>query len=482
MTKRKLPPIAVLGFLLPNLVGFLAFTLFPVLFSLWMAFTNWSLKPAVTLEYVGFRNFTDLLGVRPLQDADLSLSALYLGAVAAVVAGGVLFVWAAMTGWRGTRIGAALLGLLGLVAMYGAFATSGAGGEGGEAHFPQGLFLCGLVAGACGLALMFREELDWRLGPGALPPVLMAVGAALLWSLGSSMWTVYEPKDARFWQYFGNTVYLMLGIPFSIAGSLALALAVNNDLPLGNLRRRMVGAALCLACGMVTFGIVWSLGRRDLALLGGVFWLLAALGVAFNVVAYRTIYYLPTFTAGVALMILWKALYNTQTGPINTVLRSLFDSLHWQVEPPQWLASVAWAKPALMLMGIWTGIGGTTMLLYLAGLSNVPPELIDAAEVDGASAWGKFRHVTWPQLAPTTFFISIMAVIGGLQGGFDQARVMTSGGPAGSTTTLSYYVYNKAFQDLDLGYAAAISWVLFAVIFIATAINWRFGRELEVGP
>jgi len=102
--------------------------------------------------------------------------------------------------------------------------------------------------------------------------------------------------------------------------------------------------------------------------------------------------------------------------------------------------------------------------------------------VDGAGAWARFSHVTWPQLAPTTFFISIMSIIGGLQGGFDQARVMTGGGPAGSTTTLSYYVYNKAFQDLDLGYAAAISWVLFAVIFVATAINWRFGRELEVGP
>jgi len=107
---------------------------------------------------------------------------------------------------------------------------------------------------------------------------------------------------------------------------------------------------------------------------------------------------------------------------------------------------------------------------------------MDAADVDGASAWGKFRHVTWPQLGPTTFFITIMSIIGGLQGGFEQARVMTGGGPAGSTTTLSYYIYNKAFQDLDLGYAAAISWVLFAIIFVATALNWKFGRELEVSP
>jgi multiple sugar transport system permease protein len=209
-------------------------------------------------------------------------------------------------------------------------------------------------------------------------------------------------------------------------------------------------------------------------------WAIAALGIGFNVVAFRTLFYLPTFTAGVALMILWKALYNPQTGPINVGLNALFHTLGWQIEAPRWLGSIEWAKPALILMGVWTSIGGTNMLLYLAGLSNVPKELLDAAEVDGAGAWNRFRHVTWPQLAPTTFFISIMAIIGGLQGGFEQARVMTGGGPAGSTTTLSYYIYNKAFQDLDMGYAAAISWVLFAIVFVATALNWKFGRGLEV--
>ena len=110
----------------------------------------------------------------------------------------------------------------------------------------------------------------------------------------------------------------------------------------------------------------------------------------------------------------------------------------------------------------------------------MPQELLDASEVDGASRWQRFRHVTWPQLAPTTFFITVVSIIGGLQGGFEQARVMTQGGPAGSTTTLSYYIYNKMFQDLDMGYAAAISWVLFAFIFVATALNWRFGRDQEV--
>ena len=165
---------------------------------------------------------------------------------------------------------------------------------------------------------------------------------------------------------------------------------------------------------------------------------------------------------------------------MNQGLEAIFDSLGVALLPPSWLAEILWAKPAIMAMGIWIFIGGQNMLLYLAALSNVPQELLEASEVDGASRWQRFRHVTWPMLAPTTFFISIVSVIGGLQGGFEQARVMTNGGPAGSTTTLSFYIYNKMFNDLDMAYAAAISWVLFAVIFVATAFNWRYGRSQEV--
>ncbi|MGB2824668.1 MAG: sugar ABC transporter permease, partial [Phycisphaerae bacterium] len=318
-----------------------------------------------------------------------------------------------------------------------------------------------------------------------LPAVVLTVAAAALWALDGPVWKAHEPRDARFWQYLYNTLYLMMGIPFSIAGSLMLATLLNNRLPLGPWRKRLVHTALCLACGAVTMGLVWSLGYPNLGLLGGVFWLMAATGVAFNIVSFRTLFYLPTFTSGVALMVLWKAMYNPQTGPINAGLAAVLQSAGVGAEAasemlPQWLASVTWAKPALIFMGVWTGIGGTNMLLYLAGLSNIPLELLDAAHVDGAGWWARFRHVIWPQLAPTTFFISIMSIIGGLQGGFEQARVMTLGGPAGSTTTLTYYIYNKFFENLDLGYAAAVSWVLFALIFITTAINWRFGRELEV--
>jgi multiple sugar transport system permease protein len=470
MAKRTWPPPAVFGFLLPNFLGFIAFTLLPIVLSLWMAFTNWSLKPAVSYEVLGLRNFQDLVGVRALGDESAAVWVAYFAAAAALVAGLVGVLWANVSGWRGAKVGGAMLAAAGLAA---AALAVGAGAD-------HGIILAGGVAAACGTAAMLREEGRWRPGLGTLGGLLVLAGAVGLWLLHGRMWDAYEPRDARFWRFFYNTAYLMLSIPFSIGGSLALALLVNADLPLGRARSRAVAAGVCLVCGAVTLVTIWGLGHRDAALLAGVFWVMAAAGLAFNMVAFRTLFYLPTFCAGVALYVLWKALYNPQTGPINASLESLFAAVGLAAEAPEWLGSVTWAKPAIMIMGVWTAIGGTNMLLYLAGLSNISQDLIDAAEVDGAGFWGKFRHVTWPQLAPTTFFISIMAVIGGLQGGFEEARVMTNGGPAGATTTLSFYIYNIAFQDLDLGYAAAISWVLFAMIFAATLLNWRFGKSLEV--
>lgn len=471
MSKGKPRERAHLLFLLPNMLGFLVFTLFPVLLSFWMLFFNWSLKPAVELEFVGLRNLRDLLGVRALTAGSPVVLVGYLIAVVAMVAGLIGTLWANVAQWRGAKLAGVLLVLLGAGTLV-VGATSGSG---------QGLYLAGGVAVVCGLAVMSREDADWRFGRGTVPALVLVLAAVTLWQLSGAMWQNYEPRDARFWQYFYNTAFLMMGIPFVIAGSLCLALLLNEELPVGTWRVRTIGSLMCLFCGVLTLVLVWGLGSPNAALLGGVLWLMAALGVAFNVVSFRTIFYLPTFTSGVAVMILWKALYNPETGPINTGLEAIFGMLHLAIEPPLWLSSVAWAKPALIIMGVWIGIGGMNMLLYLAGLTNVPKELLDAAEVDGAGAWTRFRHVTWPQLAPTTFFISVMSIIGGFQGGFEQARVMTGGGPAGSTTTMSYYIYNKAFEDLELGYAAAVSWVLFGIIFIATAINWKFGKSVEVG-
>ncbi len=271
-----------------------------------------------------------------------------------------------------------------------------------------------------------------------LGPVLFSLGAAFTdWDLTRHndlshqpvMWIgldnfrelLWGEESEKFWRCFYNTAYLMLGIPVSIAGSVALALCLHEKV-----RFR-------------TF--------------------------------FRTVYYLPTITSGVALLLLWKALLRPEGGLINEILGFL------GLGQPDWLSSVAWAKPALMLIGLWTGIGGSNMILYLAGLSNIPGELYEAAHIDGASAWQRFRHIVWPQLAPTTFFITIMSVIGGLQGGFEQARVLTMGGPAGSTTTLSYYIYQKGFEEFQLGFASAVSWILFLIVMAFTALNWKYGNR-----
>jgi len=471
-----------LRFLLPNLGGFLIFTFFPVLFSLAMSFTNWSPKPAVQFQWVGLRNFIDLLGARPLGDGRPVLLVLYVICICLALGGMVGALWANMGAWRGTRAGGALLTVAGLGSLF--IATRGGG---------QGLGIVGLLIFACGLPVALKDE-TWTPGCGTLPAMFVTLGLGGFVFLQGPMSATYEPRDAYFWQYLYNTVYMMLAIPLSIGGSLAVAMLLNENLPTGSTRQKSLGAALCLAIGTAMAAyILWRgnaesvLGNAEtaqsytnIAMLCFLLWGVAALGFAFNVLAFRTLFYLPTFTAGVALMILWKALYNPETGPINMGLEGLFGALHLNIAPPLWLGDVAWSKPAIMAMGVWTGIGGTNMLLYLAGLSNMPKELLEAADIDGASRWHKFRHVIWPQLAPTTFFVSVMAIIGGLQGGFEQARVMTNGGPAGSTTTLSYYIYNKAFQDLDMGYASAISWVLFAIVFVATALNWKFGKGLEV--
>ena len=145
--------------------------------------------------------------------------------------------------------------------------------------------------------------------------------------------------------------------------------------------------------------------------------------------------------------------------------------------PPKWINDFHWAKPAIMIMGLWAAVGSNNMLLYIAGISNIPPALYEAAEVDGASGWQRFWNITWPQLAPTTFFIVIMAFIGGLQGGFEVARTMTGGGPFGATTTLTYYVYQEGFESLRFGYASAVAWVMFAMIFTLTIFNYKFGSR-----
>ncbi|MBN1555212.1 MAG: sugar ABC transporter permease [Phycisphaerae bacterium] len=428
-----------------------------------------------------------------------------------------------------------------------------------------------------------------------------------------------EPDFRRF---LGNTLFIMIGIPFGIAGSLLFALLLNKDLRGGGkvIRLRLLVGALVVFTAILLTAVGMGATAITLLLISLAGLMLIG-GVAGGSALYRTLFYLPNFTAGVAVYILWSKLYNPNTGPINSALKGPLQGLtvlvrntptflyvvlvwillavttwitvktllhfyrQWRdgelgtpslmvpvglvllplilgqfrladvggthgglapihlaglavalclvvlvargvkgrdfpcpggegfggaaiiamgvltlqfiliglsnvvyhlpaaaaedfgITPPQWLASIHWAKPAIMIMGFWAAIGSNNMLLYLAGLSNVPPELFEAADIDGANRRQRFWNVTWPQLAPTTFFIVVMSTIGGLQGGFEMARTMTRGGPAGATTTLSYFVFTEGFETGRLGFASATAWTLFLMIFILTIFNWKFGNR-----
>jgi len=131
--------------------------------------------------------------------------------------------------------------------------------------------------------------------------------------------------------------------------------------------------------------------------------------------------------------------------------------------------------PAVMILNLWKNVG-FTMVIYLAGLQAIPQELYEAAEVDGAGIWPKFRHITLPMVSPTTFFVMVMSFIWAFQV-FEEAYIMTKGGPAFATTTVVYYIYLNAFRWFRMGKAAAISWLLFAVIFVFTFLQVRYQRR-----
>ena len=233
-----------------------------------------------------------------------------------------------------------------------------------------------------------------------------------------------------------------------------------------------------------------------MALILGIVYIAGIGGVMWGSMTYRSMFYIPSFASGVATIILWTQIFNPYHGMANNIIQQIYNLFGAEGSLPMWLVSTKsllgflpfpehfssggfglGAREAIMIMGFWMGIGGNNMILYIAAISNIPSELYEAAEVDGAGSFGKFIHITWPQVAPTTFFIAIMATIGGLQGGFANARIMTGGGPAGTTTTLAYYIYTAGFGELRFGYASSIAWVMFAVIFSLTLVNWKYGNR-----
>jgi multiple sugar transport system permease protein len=230
-------------------------------------------------------------------------------------------------------------------------------------------------------------------------------------------------KDRLFWTSMLLTFrYAIIVVPLSLIGSLAAAMLLNQ------------------------------------ALKGTVF--------------FRTFFFLPHLTPIAASAVLWAWLFNPDVGPINYMIRT-----YLSVEnAPGWFRDPQWAMAGLIIMAMWGAIGGNTMLIFLAGLQGVPQELYEAASIDGASAWAKFRNVTVPLLTPTIFFNMVLGIIGALRV-FTAAFVATNGGPAYATWFYALHIFNHAFRYFDMGYASALAWIFFFVMFVFTFIQFRASRR-----
>lgn len=224
-------------------------------------------------------------------------------------------------------------------------------------------------------------------------------------------------QDERAYKSIYNTIFLMIGIPIGMFLSLFLAILMN---------RKLIGIS-----------------------------------------AMRTIYYLPVISPIIAVSLLWQWILNYDYGLINNFLWNVFG-----IQGPNWLGDPNWVKPSLVLIGLWSGIGGT-MVLYLAGLQSISSTYYEAAEIDGAGMWHKFLKITVPLLSPIHFYVIVMGVIGAFQS-FSQIYVLAvDGGPEYSGATIVYYIFQHAFKYFDMGYASSAAWVLGIIIFVVTLIQFK---------
>lgn len=225
--------------------------------------------------------------------------------------------------------------------------------------------------------------------------------------------------DPIFWQALINTFYSAIGIPIGLMISLFIAIGLTKDIK----------------------------------------------GINF----FRTAFFLPSVCSIVALTLMWKWIFNGDYGVLNNILG------FFGIQGPNWLSTKGWAMPALIIQGVWGGLGGT-MVLYIAAIKNVPKTYYEAAEIDGANKWSQFIHITIPSISPTTFYLLITSIIGAMQA-FVPFRLMTNGGPDYSTTTIVLYLYDNAFKYMNMGYASAMAWILFVVIMGLTLLFFRSSKN-----
>jgi len=187
---------------------------------------------------------------------------------------------------------------------------------------------------------------------------------------------------------------------------------------------------------------------------------------------FRTAYFAPVVTTLVAVAVVWRFLFHARYGLINSGLAYL------GIEPVNWLGDPTWAMPAIIILAVWKNFG-YNMIIFIAGLQNIPSHLYEAAEIDGASAWQQFRNITLPMLAPTFLFVGIITMVGYFQL-FAEPYVMTEGGPLNATLSIVLMMYREGFKWWSIGYAAAVAFTLFVIIFVATLIQLRLQREQEL--
>lgn len=226
--------------------------------------------------------------------------------------------------------------------------------------------------------------------------------------------------DELFHKAAFNTIFMMLGIPIGLLLALLVALGLNRGIP-----------------GTTTF---------------------------------RVIYYVPVISSLAAISIMWSWAFNGDYGLVNQFLEI------FGIQGPNWLMNKHTVKPALIMMTVWKGLG-YTMLLYLAALQSVPRSYYEAAELDGASGFKAFWHITWPMVKPVTFFIVVTNIIGGSQI-FTEINIMTNtGGPEYSSASVVFYIWQKAFDNFQMGYASAMAVVLGIFIFIVTLIQFKMNEK-----
>jgi len=285
-----------------------------------------------------------------------------------------------------------------------------------------------------------RKSLLWVLLfllPNFLGFLLFQLGPILasLW-LSFEKWDIMSPpifvrlknyidlvSDPLFWQGLKATAYYtVIGVPIAVSLGLVVALLLN---------RKIKGLKL-----------------------------------------FRTMYFTPVVCSMVSVAVVWGWLYNRDFGLINSLLKGI------GLSPLDWLGDERLAIPSLAIMGAWKTIG-YNMVLFLAGLQGIPQQLYEAAEIDGATSWSKFRYITLPLLSPTFFFISITSIIGSFQV-FDQVYIMTKGGPGNATRVYYFYLYENAFKFYRMGYASAMAYILLCVILLLTFVQIKFFERFVI--